>query len=95
MSGPNKGRNCSTAFSLASGTIGATLSSTLAGVRSIALSYALFDNRFTERSLELANAVSCVVLERLWADWGKDGALAGGNVGLYTVRRAPPCPPPA
>jgi 5'/3'-nucleotidase SurE len=86
VSGPNNGRNTSAAFSLASGTIGATLGSTLAGVRSIALSYALFDRRFTPRSLELANVIACRVLASLCADWGKDGGLAGGNVGLYTVR---------
>lgn len=30
--------------------------------------------------------VACRVVKALWEDWGKDAGLAGGNVGLYTVR---------
>ncbi|KAE9411130.1 sure-like protein [Gymnopus androsaceus JB14] len=39
VSGPNLGRNSSSAFALSSGTIGAAMSSSLSKVRSIALSY--------------------------------------------------------
>ncbi|PWZ03439.1 sure-like protein [Testicularia cyperi] len=42
LSGPNFGRNTGTAFALSSGTLGAALAASLAGVRSIALSYGHF-----------------------------------------------------
>ncbi|KAK0534290.1 hypothetical protein OC834_001441 [Tilletia horrida] len=42
VSGPNFGRNTGTAFALSSGTLGAALSGSLAGVKSIAVSYGHF-----------------------------------------------------
>lgn len=83
-------RNTSTAFSLASGTIGATLSSTLSGVKSIAVSYAIFDKTYSAKAVDLANEIACNVAKRLYEDWGKDGGLVGGEVGLYTVRLLSP-----
>lgn len=53
VSGPNFGRNTGTAFALSSGTLGAAMAASLAGVRSIAVSYGHFQANvptFADRS---------------------------------------------
>ncbi|KAL7410222.1 survival protein sure-like phosphatase/nucleotidase [Mrakia frigida] len=90
ISGPNHGRNSSSAFALSSGTIGAAMSASVAKVRSIALSYGVFKETgpVTPRSLQLANEVSVKVVGKIWHDWGVDLEGWGSRkdeVDLYTV----------
>ncbi|KAH8084632.1 putative cytoplasm protein [Filobasidium floriforme] len=73
ISGPNHGRNSSSAFCLSSGTIGATLSSTLSSYPSIAISYGVVTRPVLPRCLELANETAVEVVQKLWEDWGNDG----------------------
>jgi hypothetical protein len=67
------GRNSSSAFCLSSGTIGATLSSTLSSYPSIAISYGVVTRPVPPRCLELANETAVEVVQKLWEDWGNDG----------------------
>ncbi|KZW02412.1 sure-like protein [Exidia glandulosa HHB12029] len=70
ISGPNLGRNTSSAFSLSSGTIGAALSGALSNVRSIALSYGIF-LKHTPRELHApAHDLSVSIVRHLWEAWG-------------------------
>ncbi|KAI0067690.1 sure-like protein [Artomyces pyxidatus] len=88
LSGPNLGRNTSSAFALSSGTIGAALSSSLSKVRSIALSYGIvIHSGPTPASFsEPAHALSSRIVKHLWDNWGKDeGGLRSGEVDLYNV----------
>jgi tubulin--tyrosine ligase len=98
------GRNSSSAFCLSSGTIGATLSSTLSSYPSIAISYGVVTRPVPPRCLELANETAVEVVQKLWEDWGNDGtpnapwqyALGSGDGGhrmkgkvqLYNVNLA-------
>jgi len=86
ISGPNFGRNTSSAFSLSSGTIGAALSGSLAGKRSIAVSYGTFKGTKSRMYAKEANALAVKIIRRLWDDWGKDShGLRNGEVDLYNV----------
>ncbi|CED82062.1 Predicted tubulin-tyrosine ligase [Phaffia rhodozyma] len=88
ISGPNFGRNSSSAFSLSSGTIGAALSGSLSRTRSIALSYGIMNRTFTPESLRLANIASVEIIRRLWEDWGVDTngwASRKEEIDLYSV----------
>ncbi|KEI39169.1 uncharacterized protein L969DRAFT_94247 [Mixia osmundae IAM 14324] len=73
VSGPNFGRNTSTAFALSSGTIGAALASSLSGVPSIAISYAIFERPIQDDQVAAAHDWACVVIKRLWDTWQHDG----------------------
>ncbi|EJD47666.1 sure-like protein [Auricularia subglabra TFB-10046 SS5] len=82
ISGPNLGRNTSSAFALSSGTIGAAMSGALSGVRSIALSYGIF---LKHTPLELhapAHALGVAIVRRLWEAWGTPAVPAAE---LYSV----------
>ncbi|WWC70352.1 5'/3'-nucleotidase SurE [Kwoniella pini CBS 10737] len=88
VSGPNHGRNSSTAFALSSGTLGAALAGALSvplpgpstGIPSlhvehipcIALSYGVVTRPVTSRVMELATDAAVDVCERLFGDWGYD-----------------------
>jgi len=86
ISGPNLGRNTSSAFALSSGTIGAALSSSLSGVRSIAISYATVVHPTPEAFFEPAYALSTRIIRHLWMNWGADdGGLRNSEVDLYNV----------
>lgn len=68
ISGPNFGRNTSSAFALSSGTLGAALAGSLSGTRGIALSWGLF-KEFSPPTREVVDAavrLSCDVIERLF-----------------------------
>lgn len=76
LSGPNFGRNTGTAFALSSGTLGAALAASLAGVRSIAISYghfALNPPTLADRSRAKGPGIDPVQLKELGA---KANALA-------------------
>ncbi|KZT52837.1 sure-like protein [Calocera cornea HHB12733] len=86
ISGPNFGRNSSACFMLSSGTIGATLSSSLSHIRSIALSYATFHHPTPAEYTPPANTLSCRIINSLYSNWGADGhGLRNGEVDLYSV----------
>ncbi|KAH7100252.1 sure-like protein [Auriculariales sp. MPI-PUGE-AT-0066] len=70
ISGPNLGRNTSSAFALSSGTIGAAMSGALTGARSIALSYGIF-LKHTPKSLHTpAHDLATRIISRLYSQWG-------------------------
>lgn len=90
ISGPNHGRNSSTAFALSSGTVGATLAATLSvplpgppapapalhteHVPCIALSYAVVSRPIAPRLLALAAETSVDVCKKLFDNWAHDPA---------------------
>ena len=65
VSGPNYGRNTSSAFALSSGTVGAAMSASMAGVPAIALSYGIFDKPIPDGVVEKANEIACTVIKKL------------------------------
>jgi len=73
ISGPNYGRNTSSAFSLSSGTIGAALASSLSGVRSIALSYGTMIKNTPTTFHDPAFKLSTKIINHLLANWGHRG----------------------
>ncbi|GAA5908221.1 5'/3'-nucleotidase SurE [Sporobolomyces salmoneus] len=84
ISGPNFGRNTSSAFALSSGTLGAALAGSLSGTPGIALSFGLMEGykppgkELVDRAVEL----SCMVIERLFKlGWGK----GENKVDVYSV----------
>ncbi|KAI5453223.1 hypothetical protein NCC49_006248 [Naganishia albida] len=93
ISGPNHGRNSSSAFAISSGTIGATLGSSFSSYPSIALSYGVVTRPVPPSCIRLANEAAVEVCARLWADWGYDsghqrsldGSRMKGRVQLYAV----------
>ncbi|KAG9001927.1 hypothetical protein FRB94_000689 [Tulasnella sp. JGI-2019a] len=86
ISGPNFGRNTSSAFSLSSGTIGAALSGCLSETKAIALSYGTLKGFNPNDFKDEANSLSCKIIQCLWEDWGKDDeGLRSGEVDLYNV----------
>ncbi|KAK9895829.1 sure-like protein [Cystobasidium minutum MCA 4210] len=66
VSGPNYGRNTSSAFALSSGTVGAAMSASMAGIPAIALSYGIFDKPIPAGVVEKANEIACTVIKKLW-----------------------------
>ncbi|ORX36795.1 survival protein sure-like phosphatase/nucleotidase [Kockovaella imperatae] len=88
ISGPNHGRNCSTAFALSSGTLGAALAAALSipipgpstssislhehHIPAIALSYGVVERPVPDITTRLAHEVSLEVIERLWENWGHE-----------------------
>jgi len=86
LSGPNLGRNTSSAFALSSGTIGAALSSSLSTIRSIAVSYGTVHHPTPVTFFEPAHTLACCIVEHLWSNWGEDHAgLRNGEVDLYSI----------
>ena len=65
VSGPNYGRNTSSAFALSSGTVGAALTASMAGVPAIALSYGVFQRPVEDRILAKANEIACTVIQKM------------------------------
>ncbi|WWD17425.1 5'/3'-nucleotidase SurE [Kwoniella shandongensis] len=88
ISGPNHGRNSSTAFALSSGTLGAALAGALSiplpgpstGLASlhedhipcIAVSYGVVTRPVTENVTILATEISVDICKKLFEDWGAD-----------------------
>jgi tubulin---tyrosine ligase len=68
------------AFSLSSGTLGAALSSSLSGIRAIAISYGIV-LRPTPKSLdEPAHRLSGRIINYLWNNWGTTDVLYSINI---------------
>ncbi|KAF5314055.1 hypothetical protein D9611_006835 [Ephemerocybe angulata] len=86
ISGPNLGRNTSSAFALSSGTIGAAMSSSLSKVRAIALSYGIVVHPSPQAYTEPAHHLGGRIIKQLWHNWGQDDCgLRNGEVDLYSV----------
>ncbi|KAJ7254088.1 sure-like protein [Mycena haematopus] len=86
ISGPNLGRNTSSAFALSSGTIGAALSASLSKTRSIAVSYGTVVHPTPKSYIEPAHLLAGPIIRYLWNNWGQDdGGLRTGEVDLYNV----------
>ncbi|KAG0146033.1 hypothetical protein CROQUDRAFT_723122 [Cronartium quercuum f. sp. fusiforme G11] len=85
ISGPNYGRNTSSAFSLSSGTIGASLDAALSNHRTIALSYGVFEKPVSEEILNAANQIAVKIIKHLWEAGFKKTAEGGELVDVYSV----------
>ncbi|KAI0094916.1 survival protein sure-like phosphatase/nucleotidase [Irpex rosettiformis] len=86
ISGPNLGRNSSSAFALSSGTIGAALSSSLSKIRSIAISYGTVVHPTPTDWFEPAHVIGGRIIRHLWNNWGIDeGGIRNNEVDLYNV----------
>ncbi|KAJ7487622.1 survival protein sure-like phosphatase/nucleotidase [Mycena galericulata] len=86
ISGPNLGRNTSSAFALSSGTIGAALSASLSRNKSIAVSYGTVHHPTPAIYFEPAHLLACRIIRHLWSNWGQDeGGPRDGQVDLYNV----------
>ncbi|GAA5949640.1 hypothetical protein JCM3765_002737 [Sporobolomyces pararoseus] len=84
ISGPNFGRNTSSAFALSSGTLGAALAGSLSGTPGIALSFGLMEGYKPpgQELVDEAVTLSCAIIERLY----KLGWAEGENkVDVYSV----------
>lgn len=84
ISGPNFGRNTSSAFALSSGTLGAALAGSLSGTPGIALSFGLMEG-FKPPGQELVDeavTLSCRVIDRLYKlGWGQ----GENKVDVYSI----------
>ncbi|GAA6047348.1 hypothetical protein JCM3770_001900 [Rhodotorula araucariae] len=84
ISGPNFGRNTSTAFAMSSGTVGAAMAAAISGAQAIALSWGLMEG-FKPPPPEFvaaASKLSCEIVKRLYdVGWG-EGA---NRVDVYSV----------
>ncbi|KAJ3894945.1 survival protein sure-like phosphatase/nucleotidase [Lentinula edodes] len=86
VSGPNLGRNSSSAFALSSGTVGAAMSSSLSRIRSIAISYGTVTHPTPTTYFEPAHILGANIIEHLWHTWGSDEfGLKNNEVDLYNV----------
>ncbi|KAF9056188.1 survival protein sure-like phosphatase/nucleotidase [Panaeolus papilionaceus] len=86
ISGPNLGRNTSSAFAISSGTIGAAMSSSLSKKRAIALSYGTMIHPTPQTFFEPAHSLACRIIKHLWENWGEDECgLREGEVDLYSI----------
>ncbi|AAW40774.1 cytoplasm protein, putative [Cryptococcus deneoformans JEC21] len=101
ISGPNHGRNSSTAFALSSGTLGATLAASLSvpipgpltspslhedHMPCIAISYGVVTRPVSDRVLELATETAVDVCQQLFDNWGEDKEVGGkGLVPIYSI----------
>ncbi|WOO77066.1 putative tubulin--tyrosine ligase PBY1 [Vanrija pseudolonga] len=101
ISGPNHGRNSSTAFALSSGTIGAALAGALSvpipgpsldvpslhkeHMPCIAVSYGVVTRPVEDKTLELATDVAVDVCKALFDDWGHEGGDDRNPIQLYSV----------
>ncbi|KAI7864782.1 survival protein sure-like phosphatase/nucleotidase [Spinellus fusiger] len=75
VSGPNLGRNSSTIYTLASGTVGAAMEAALCGYRAIALSFSFYSMNFegekSKNACEMASRVlQHLVAKNAWPDHG-------------------------
>ncbi|EGG05945.1 uncharacterized protein MELLADRAFT_72029 [Melampsora larici-populina 98AG31] len=85
ISGPNYGRNTSSAFSLSSGTIGASLDAALSNHKTIALSYGIFQRPVSDEILEAANQIAVKIIKQLWVSGFVQPDQEADHVHLYSV----------
>lgn len=82
ISGPNYGRNCTSLFSLSSGTLGGAMEAAVCGKKAVALSFA-YDSRVHD-PLIIGSACrhSVKLIEHLYDHWGHDVDLYSINMPL-------------
>ncbi|KAH9459758.1 hypothetical protein H4Q26_005045 [Puccinia striiformis f. sp. tritici PST-130] len=85
ISGPNFGRNTSSAFSLSSGTVGAAMDAALSNHRSIALSYGIFDRPISDELVNAANQIAVKIIKELWKIGFGDSSGDPNYPDLYSV----------
>lgn len=87
ISGPNLGRNTSSAFMLSSGTVGAALSGALSLVRAVGVSYGTMRTPVTPDLHLPAHTLSARIIQHLWMNWDKDeaGLRPSREVDLYSI----------
>ncbi|KAI9300325.1 survival protein sure-like phosphatase/nucleotidase [Cunninghamella echinulata] len=73
--GPNLGRNITSIYTLASGTIGGAIEGTLCGKKSIALSFPFYTRDFSSSKIQNACTMATDVIEQLYKknNWPKNG----------------------
>jgi len=84
ISGPNLGRNSSAAFSLSSGTVGAAMSASVSGTRSMAVSYGTVVRPIPISLHKSAHVLACRIINSLWSKWSGEGDQFK-NVGLFNI----------
>ena len=82
VSGPNYGRNCTSLFSLSSGTIGGAMEGAVFKKRAIALSYAFFNRDHDPDIIAGASNHSVRIIEHLFDNWKDEVDLYSINVPL-------------
>ncbi|OZJ03578.1 hypothetical protein BZG36_03046 [Bifiguratus adelaidae] len=85
IAGPNFGRNSSTIYTLASGTIGAAMDAALCAKKAIALSFAFYDKDLHPDKIRNSCDMAIQVIQKLWMEdkWPANG-LFNINVPLVT-----------
>jgi 5'/3'-nucleotidase SurE len=90
IAGPNFGRNSGSAFTLASGTIGAALDAALSRKKAIALSFAFYDNQFASEQIANACSIAAKVVNHLWQHpWDPSISIYNVNVPVVDTRNVP------
>ena len=85
VSGPNYGRNCTSLFSLSSGTIGGALEAAVCQKRAIALSFAFFSRDHDPDLIADACKHSIKLIEHLSRTWANDVDVYSVNVPLMKI----------
>lgn len=85
ITGPNLGRNTSSAFALSSGTIGGAMEGALCGVPAIALSYGVIERPIPPQIVRNAHKIATRVVSVLWNTWNTPGGARENNVAVYNV----------
>ena len=79
VSGPNWGRNVTTLYNLASGTVGGALEAAQCGKKAIAISFAS-KNAQPSEIIEAACAISAKLIDHLYQNWASEVELYAINV---------------
>ncbi|KAJ3084105.1 hypothetical protein HK102_000763 [Quaeritorhiza haematococci] len=91
ISGPNFGRNASSASTLSSGTVGAALDASFLRKKSIALSFAYYRDKtnktpsHTPTAILRACILSCDIIAHLWNLWHQPNSTVPDSVDLFNV----------
>lgn len=76
---------CAAAFAMSSGTIGAALSASISGVRSIAISYGTVLHPTPAILIDPAHQLGTKVIKKLWDNWGQDHVFISSDIDLYSI----------
>ncbi|PGH10184.1 5'/3'-nucleotidase SurE [Polytolypa hystricis UAMH7299] len=82
VSGPNHGRNATTIYSLASGTVGGAMEAVTCGKKAIAVSFASKEDQPAE-VIQAASRLSARLIEHLYTHWPESVELFNINVPMY------------
>ena len=82
LSGPNYGRNSSTLYQLASGTIGGAMEAANFRKKAVALSFAYFTKEYAAEPIVAASKHALKIIEHLCQNWASD-------VEVYSIKYGP------